>query len=172
MEIGQLDIKKMQGFASAYQEGIISFDNVVMYSKTLFESTLNLHSPIYFQYKIIGEIKNINYSSALGQLILYFNLNPGKESTLIEKQQEHYSIQPDIDFAQIECPECGEQYQIGNSPCDCIFKSDLLIPLKIKIKSMTIFDILDYNIVGINHKIVLRKFFGGTMANLIISDPI
>jgi hypothetical protein len=79
----------------------------------------------------------------------------------------------DIDCKTIRCPACKVFFRIGDSPCSCIQKSLFFYLSEVTAYSVSLYDFRYDN----EHEFDLReslfsKFFGGSMHNLKILDPL
>lgn len=166
-------IKKRNGIFAAYKASTITVNQMALERKVLLSGLSVMDfSPVYYQEKNIGHITHGVYNESMDLYTLSFFVRSYRNSKELENIEQQCVALPDVDIRELMCPICGFSYDVGQSPCPCIFVAPVIMPMKLIIRGMTIYNVMENDIVGkTGCDEVFQKFFGGAVSNIVIADP-
>jgi hypothetical protein len=175
VKIGHMQLRKGSCRTYVYRKNEVSEDKILPSEECITTSEIIEDSPIFYNKKIIGRIKDAIYDTPSGSLNIISILDKDdKDYSFIEEHQDQFLILPHIETSRVGCIICNNYYEVGQTPCNCIHAAPYLILSSMKIIGMTLFDGMNDNINDVidNRQQLLRSFFGGAMASLLLHEPI
>jgi hypothetical protein len=174
IELGKIFVHKGVGNALLYERDIISPDGILLTEADINSSNFFSDAPVLFHNNKVGVIDNAAHTATKGDITLMIKFDENLDDyKYIEENYDKLLVQPHIICNKIGCVICGNNYEIGQSPCECIYLAEYINTSFISITGLTLVDSTKEDINKINNKReLLRKFFGGAMAELIITEPI
>lgn len=166
--INEIYFGKDKGASWIYQEKDISKDNLMILS-TLENTKSVENAPVFYKDQKVGTVDEVMYSDSDLSLSLIL-----KFSDLSFKQKSsRYFAKPNIKVDSIGCVKCNNFFTQGQSPCDCIFNSELVYVSNIIIENIIILDVMQDNMdLMDNRKILLNQFFGGAISTLVFVEDL
>lgn len=180
--LGGIKVHQGRGVFWAYSENMVSLDKLIVIPETLNSVGYVADAPVIFEQKTVGTIDEIVHVRLDGSLLIFFKLlsktslvipteDLKKMNELIINQEECIAV-PQIETKQLQCVSCGIIYDKGQTPCGCIERCDNVIPLKVQINGIDIYNVKNSNVEPNNKSVLMKTFFGGAMGSIVFSDPI
>lgn len=122
---------------------------------------------LYLKGNKVGESMVDLYHADQKSIFLYFkNLSPTIKF-------ENYWAGMELDCSQIQCPSCKTYFVPNDQPCKCVKGAPFYIIPKFTLESVHLFDLrTDYIDSYDCREKIYSKFFGGSLHNLKILEPI
>ena len=172
LELGRILIHNENGAAILLQDGIISMSGIIAFESCLIKTKSRKYSPIMFGDVRVGRLNNIVYTKSNHKLTSFFTIFEGGAGDYIYDNQEKFLVSPMIRAEKITCPMCNTTFSKGQSRCDCIGNGKLIIIDDFEVTGARLYDSSDgMQDMGVKNSI-LAEFFGGAVANLIITEEI
>ena len=153
------------GFSKIFKENIISLDGFIIDRKNLKNITITKNIPVYYKNSKIGKIKNCYYTDKDFSLNVIFSF-----SDVPADEQCFLMAVPRLDAKNVVCPQCDNSFNVGETPCNCILESTGIALKNVRIIGLDIFDVRETNNFEENKATMLRKFFGGAMAEIFFGN--
>lgn len=174
--MGSIVVHDNYGTAFILKADMMSPAGFVADDRSLFLCKVKQFRPIYYKKKKIGIFTYSNYSKINKILTILFLLKDRKcekkTNNFIFACQERFVAVPIVKASKIMCPVCSNSYSIGQSPCECIFLSDILLLKKFDIIGMNLYYIGTKTPVYKERENLLKEFFGGAVGNLLDEEDL
>jgi hypothetical protein len=164
-ELSRLVESKTQIIVHCFQDNMINPGKYIV-DKAKYNADIAATCDLFFNGEKIGKyISQVNQEDQKS-IYLYFH-------KLQDMNLDYTYAALDIDCNTIQCPSCKAFYRVGDSPCECIKLAAFFYLSEAKVSSVNLFDYRYHNIDTCDYRERLyAKFFGGSLRNLKIMDPL
>lgn len=164
-QLSELVESKTQIIIHAFQENMINPGNYLI-DKARYNVDIAANCDLYFNDDKIGKYISQIYQDNQKSIYLYFhkiqNVNLGYTHAVMN-----------LDCKVLQCPVCKSFYSVGDSPCECIKLASFFNISDVTVSSVNLYDFRYHNIDTCDYREKLyAKFFGGSLRNLKIMDPL
>lgn len=164
-ELSRLVESKTQIILHAFQDNMINPGNYLV-DKARYNVDISANCCLYFGENLIGKFISQVYQDDQKSIYLYFHKTQ-------DLNLEYTYAVLDIDCKVLQCPSCKSFYSIGDSPCECIKLVSFFNISESIVTGVNLFDFRYHNIDTCDYREKLyAKFFGGSLRNLKIMDPL
>lgn len=164
-ELSRLVESKTQIIVHCFQDNMINPGNYIV-DKAKYNADIAATCGLFFNGEKIGKLISQVNQEDQKSIYLYFH-------KLQDINLDYTYATLDIDCNAIQCPSCKAFYRVGDSPCECIKFAAFFYLSEAKISNVNLFDFRYHNIDTCDYRERLyAKFFGGSLRNLKIMDPL
>lgn len=164
-ELSRAISSKTQIILHAFQQNIINPGNYLIINPR-YEVDISPKCDLFFNKEKIGKfISQVNHENQ-NSIFLYFHKLKNVDTNFL------FAVF-DLECSLLRCPSCRTYFKIGDTPCSCIEKSLFFYISEVKINAVNLYDFRNDNIDNFDFRESLySKFFGGSMRNLKVLDPV
>lgn len=164
-ELSKLVESNTQIIVHCFQENMINPGKYLV-EKAKYNVDIAATCSLYFNGEKIGKyISQVNQDNQKS-IYLYFH-------KMQDLNLEYSYAALEIDCQVLQCPSCRSFYRVGDSPCECIKLAAFFYISEVKVLNVNLFDFRYHNIDTCDYRESLfSKFFGGSLRNLKIMDPL